>query len=72
MANYGRLIAPVRAEIQRLGGAIDRERKGRHHVIYWSISAKRFMTVVPLTSSNFHMLENVLSHVRQCARKAAA
>jgi hypothetical protein len=72
MARYGEFIPPVRAEIRRLGGAIDRERKGRHFVIYWSIGAEKFLTIVPLTSCNFHMLDNVLSHVRQCARKAAA
>jgi hypothetical protein len=62
------LVEPVRAEIRRMGGAIDRERLGRHVVIYWSIAGRKCMTVVPLTSSDWHALENARSHVRRLAR----
>ena len=58
---YGALVPMVRHEIRRLGGVIDRERYGRHLVIYWSIGeAKRDHRGAPLD------LE--LAHAEQCAR----
>jgi hypothetical protein len=58
----------VRAEILRQGGVIDHQRLGRHVVIYWSIAGRKCMTVVPRTTVNWHMLENIRSHVRRTAR----
>jgi hypothetical protein len=63
------LVEPVRAEILRLGGAIDRQRSGRHVVIYWSIAGRKCITVVPRTTVNYHMLENIRSHIRRTARE---
>lgn len=62
------LVPPVKAEILRSGGVIDRERVGRHNVIYWSIGGRKCITVVPRTTVNWHMLENIRSHVRKTAR----
>jgi hypothetical protein len=64
------LVEPVRSEILRLGGVIDRLRLGRHVIIYWSIAGRKLITVVPRTSSNLHALGNLLSHVRKSARSA--
>lgn len=64
------LVEPVRAEILRLGGIIDRLRQGRHVVIYWSIAGRKHITVVPSSTVNYHALRNLLSHVRKSARSA--
>lgn len=65
---YGALIPMVRHEIRRLGGVIDRERYGRHLVIYWSIGEAKRITVVPLSTSNWHMPNNVRAQVRRSAK----
>ena len=62
------LVKPVRAEIHRAGGVVDRQRTGRHVVIYWTIADRKCITVVPRTTVNFHMLGNLISHVRKSAR----
>ena len=65
---HGALAPMVREEIARLGGAIERERVGRHLVIYWAIGGRKCVTVVPLTTSNWHMPMNVRAQVRRSAR----
>jgi hypothetical protein len=72
MARHGEFIPSVRAEIRRLGGAIDRERRGRHFVIYWSIDVRKVVTVVPLTTVNSRTLDNLLAQIRRSARRVAA
>jgi len=65
----GELAQLVRAEIKQRGGVIDRERKNRHVIIYWSIGARKFMTVVPRCgSSEPRSIANATADVRRCAR----
>ena len=62
------LVEPVQAEIRRVGGVVNRQRTGRHVVIYWSIAGRKCITVVPRSTVNYHALGNLLSHVRKSAR----
>jgi hypothetical protein len=69
----GELADLVRTEIQRRGGVIDRERRNRHVILYWSIGRRKFITTVAhCGSSGSRALENAIADVRRHARETGA
>jgi hypothetical protein len=62
----GERIKLVCAEIRRLGGVIERQRQGRHMVIYWALGPHKFVSVVPVNGSEGpHALQNSIADVRR-------
>lgn len=64
----------VIAEIERLGGTVDRERQGNgsHRFVYWSIGGRRYATTVPRDGGNRRLLRNAVGGIRAKAREIEA
>lgn len=60
----------VIAEIERLGGTVDRERQGNgsHRFVYWSIDGRQYQTTVPKDGGNWRLLRNAIGGIRTKAR----
>lgn len=60
----------VRAEIARVGGVIDREERGSHLKLYWSLGSEKFFQVVSFSPSCFRSQDNVRAQIRRNVRLA--
>ena len=61
-------VAVVYDAILGVGGVVDRTREGRHHVIYWRIGEKQFVTTVAKSSSDWRALRNKIAQIKAAVR----
>lgn len=61
-------LAPIMDAIASVGGVVDRTRIGRHHMIYWRIGEKQFVSSVAKTPSDWRAERNKIAQIKSQAR----
>jgi hypothetical protein len=62
------LVELVCSEVTLAGGQVDCIKRNRHIKVAWSIGRRKFIEVLPASTSDWRMARNVRARVRRHAR----
>jgi hypothetical protein len=62
------LVELVCTEVALAGGQINRVVRSRHIKVAWTLQGRKFLEVLPATTSDWRMARNVRARVRRHAR----